>query len=163
MIYVPRVDGFKESDLRHLNKRKFFKRVAKGTPGVETLAERKQLRDALHEMSSDKKGITVDEMADVVARMRLEKGDQFNVKESRQVAKHFDISARRLSRARNRLRRQRRHDHSSDSGQPSGGIARPYNDRDSDDGPIPRRGLSGDDSPGHTSGGPSAVPRRPMF
>lgn len=155
MIYVRKVAGFDTKDLARRNDKKYFKRIAKEVSPLNKMFERRTFRDQLAEKASDKKGITVNEMADISVRERYDKGDRINKKESRGVAEHFEISKQRLMKARNRY-------FSSLNKSGDKGIARPYGQRDNSNSPVSGKptglGGSGSSTPRITT-----IPRRPMF
>jgi hypothetical protein len=159
MIYVKKVAGFSTKDLARKNDKKYFKKTAKGISVLDRLSERRVFRDALAEKARDKKGININEMADIVTEQRYNKKDRITKQEASVVAKHFGISERRLLKAKKRYL-EGLHNESNES---KGNIAKPYGQREEDDDDrlaLRGRAQSGDEDISRPS---SSVARRPMF
>lgn len=160
MVYVKKIAGFSTKDLARRNDKKYFKETAKRISSLDRLVERKVFRDALAEKASDKRGINVNEMADIVIEERYNKKDRISKKEANVVAKHFGISERRLLKAKKRYLSQ----FHEEGGNKEKGIAKPYGQRNNDEDRLASdRGsrFGSEDMP--SSSPPASIPRRPMF
>lgn len=155
MIYVPKVAGFGTKDLARRNDKKYFKQTAKQVSSLDRLSERRVFRDALAEKASDKKGINVNEMADIVTAERYNRNDHINKQEARVVAEYFGISKRRLLKAKRRYLA-----HSQESEERKNTIAKPHGQQDDD---VLGRGFESNDRGASPQSLSAQIPRRPMF
>ncbi len=146
MIFGKTKKVFSTDYFKHGRDKKDMKKVARGTEGMDIMAEKRWLRDEI--LDRKKGGVTFDEMADIVAKARYGEGDHINKKEARSIAKRFGIDDRRLMKARDRYLEEK---------EKKSGIARPYGQRDDDRLTLGKHGGSDD---GNSS---SSIPRHPMF
>lgn len=146
MIFGKTKKVFSTEYFKHGRDKKDMKKVARGTEGMDIMAEKRWLRDEI--LEKKKGGVTYDEMADIVAKARYGEGDHINKKEARGIAKRFGIDERRLMKARDRYLKEE--EKRSD-------VAKPYGQRDDDRSILGRHGRSDDKD------SLSSSPRRPMF